>query len=46
MDLREITANPKTLKARRKNEEIFSKLNENHEDDIFGGITGAFFIVL
>ena len=42
MDLREITANPKTLKARRKNEEIFSKLNENHEDDIFGGITGAF----
>eukprot|EP00088_Acartia_fossae_P037865 TRINITY_DN3908_c0_g1_i2.p1 TRINITY_DN3908_c0_g1~~TRINITY_DN3908_c0_g1_i2.p1 ORF type:complete len:316 (-),score=115.13 TRINITY_DN3908_c0_g1_i2:531-1355(-) len=37
VNLAEITVNPKTMKARRKNEEIFSKLNEHHEDDIFGG---------
>ena len=36
MDLREITVNPKSMKAFRKNEEIRKKLNDNHEDDLFG----------
>merc|ERR1711872_210237 len=30
-----ITANPRTLKERLKNDEIFEKLNKSHEDDLF-----------
>lgn len=30
-----ITANPRTLKERLKNDEIFEKLNQSHEDDLF-----------
>ena len=31
----QIIAHPTTIKQLKKNDEIFAKLNENHEDDMF-----------
>ena len=41
MDLGQITLNPKSMKAFRKNEEICKKLNEKHEDDVFSDISAS-----
>jgi hypothetical protein len=36
VDLRQqIIADPTTIKQLKKNDEIFAKMNENHEDDMF-----------